>query len=326
MAHAPRIEQISIAKAFLNRPPFIHVMHGMLDGRSLPVHRHNFSEIVFVLGGECVHIENNTSYQVRPGDVLTILGAASHGFTNTRKFEICNVAFQPRVLAAYAAMLSCLPGYQALFQPPPRTSRRPSPREPFHLPPDELGPILKLLHNMEQEWLGKRPGYEALITGSFLQLIVALSRAGSGWGRRQEVGQNPCVATTIQFLEQHYAGPITLTALARNAHTSVTSLLRTFKQATDMTPIDYLIHLRLRKACELMANPSLPIKEITFKVGFSDSNYFARQFRKVMGMSASEFRHGQGRKAYRREKLVASASGQSGRRRVSRQLRVLAPA
>ena len=105
------------------------------------------------------------------------------------------------------------------------------------------------------------------------------------------MGQNPRVATAIHFMEEHYADRITLADLAGPAQMSVNSLLRVFKQATDMTPIDYLIHLRIRKACELLADPACPIKEITFKVGFTDSNYFARQFRKVMGMTASEFRH-----------------------------------
>ncbi len=290
MAHAQRIERIGTGKAFLNRPPFIHVMHGMMHGRSLPVHRHDFAEIVIVLGGTGVHLENDVSHPLQPGDVVTILGATSHGYALTRKFEICNIAFQPRVLAPYAGMLSRLPGYQALFQSPPRSHPRRPPKEPFRLQPDDLGAIMKLLHSMEQEWLSKRPGYEALITGYFLQLVAELSRASSGWGERQEVGQNPRVATTIQFMEQHYAEPITLADLAGQAQMSVNSLLRIFKQATDMPPIDYLIHLRIRKACELLADPSRPIKEITYKVGFSDSNYFARQFRKVMGMPASEFR------------------------------------
>ena len=285
MADAPQIERIGTRKAFLNRPPFIHVMHG------LPVHRHDFSEIVIVLGGTGVHLENDVSHPLQPGDVVTILGATAHGYALTRKFEICNIAFQPRVLAPYAGMLSRLPGYQALFQSPPRSQHRQPPKEPFRLQPDDLGAIMKLLHSMEQEWLSKRPGYEALITGYFLQLVAELSRASSGWGERQEVGQNPRVTAAIHYMEQHYADLITLTELAGKAKMSVNSLLRIFKQATDMTPIDYLIHLRIHKACELLANPACPIKEITFKVGFSDSNYFARQFRKVMGMTASEFRH-----------------------------------
>ena len=291
MAKPPQIERIGVRKAFLNQPPFIHVMHGMMHGQPLPVHRHDFSEIVIVLGGTGVHLENDVSHPLQPGDVVTILGATSHGYALTRKFEICNIAFQPRVLAPYAGLLSRLPGYQALFQSPPRSHHRQPPKEPFRLQPDDLGAIMKLLQRMEQEWLSKRPGYEALITGFFLQLVAELSRASSGWGERQEVGQNPRVTTTIHFMEQHYADPITLAELAGKAQMSVNSLLRIFKQATDMTPIDYLIHLRIRKACELLANPAFPIKEITFKAGFSDSNYFARQFRKVMGMTASEFRH-----------------------------------
>ena len=288
--NANRIEQIGIRKAFLNHPPFIHVLHGMMHRRSLPVHRHDFSEIVIVLGGEAVHTEDGASYSLHPGDVVTLLGSTAHGYAETRKFEICNVAFQPRVLAPYAGMLGRLPGYQALFHQGPRALRQNRLKEHFRLKPEELGAVADLLRRMEKEWITKRPGHEALLTGFFLQLVVELSRASSGWGASQELGENPSVASTIDFMEAHYAEDIALADLAARAKMSSNNLMRVFKQATDMPPIDYLIHLRIRKACELLADPSRDIKGIAFGVGFSDSNYFARQFRKVMGMTASEFR------------------------------------
>ncbi len=284
------IEHIGLRKAFLNRPPFIHVLHGMMHRRSLSVHRHDFSEIVIVLGGQAVHLEDSAEYPLQPGDVFTVLGDTSHGYRDTRKFEICNIAFRPGVLAPYAGLLGRLPGYGALFRFDARSRRQKGIREYFRLKPEELGPISDLLRRMEKEWMTKRPGYEALVTGFFLQLVVELSRASSGWGEKQAVGQNPGVASTIDFMETHYADRIALADLAARANMSANTLIRVFKQATDMTPIDYLIHLRIRKACERAADTSRPLKEIAFDVGFSDSNYFARQFRKIMGMTASQYR------------------------------------
>ncbi len=287
---ANSIQQISIRKAFLNRPPFIHVLHGMMHRRTVPVHRHNFSEIVLVLGGEARHLVDDASYLLRAGDVFTLMEATAHGYSDTRKFEICNIAFQPRVLAPYAGILGRLPGYQALFQRRAPSRRQLRITEPFRLKPEELSPIIDLLRAMEREWLTKRPGYEALITGFFLQLVVDLSRVSSGWGEKQEVGQNPIVVSCITFMDEHYAEPIRLAGLAKKANMSPNNLMRIFKQACDMTPIDYLIHMRIRKACERLIDSSRSIKEITFDVGFSDSNYFARQFRKIMGMTATAFR------------------------------------
>ena len=285
-----RIEQIGVQKAFLRRPPFIHVLHGMMHYRTLHLHRHAFSELIIVLGGEAVHTVDGVASLAHPGDVFTILGSCVHGFTETRKFEICNIAFRPGVLAPYAAMLGRLPGYHALFHGNRRAVGQKRLQEPFRLKPEELGLIADLSRTMEKEVMTKRPGYEPFITGAFLQLVVELSRASSGWGAKLELGQNSAVASIISFMEAHYSEQMPLADLAARANMSVNNLIRIFKKTTDMTPIDYLIHLRVRKACEQLADPLCSIKEITFSSGFSDSNYFARQFRKIMGMTASQFR------------------------------------
>ncbi len=68
-------------------------------------------------------------------------------------------------------------------------------------------------------------------------------------------------------------------------------LYRKFNKAVGESPLNYLNIIRIRKATkEIKINPNLSITEIAFQVGFSDSNYFARVFRKHLGMSASEYR------------------------------------
>ncbi len=55
-------------------------------------------------------------------------------------------------------------------------------------------------------------------------------------------------------------------------------------------PIDDLIGLRIQASLELLAGGELNITEIAARCGFSDSHYFARQFRRRMGLSSREFR------------------------------------
>jgi len=71
---------------------------------------------------------------------------------------------------------------------------------------------------------------------------------------------------------------------------SESSLLSTFKEATGQSPIDYLIHLRIQRAAELLCRSVQSISEIAFAVGFEDSNYFSRQFRQTMHTSPREYR------------------------------------
>jgi AraC family L-rhamnose operon transcriptional activator RhaR/AraC family L-rhamnose operon regulatory protein RhaS len=82
----------------------------------------------------------------------------------------------------------------------------------------------------------------------------------------------------------------TLQELAAAAHMSESSLLATFKDATGQSPIAYLIQLRIQRATELLRHGDQSISEIAFSVGFEDSNYFSRQFRKSMHTSPREYR------------------------------------
>jgi AraC-like DNA-binding protein len=59
-----------------------------------------------------------------------------------------------------------------------------------------------------------------------------------------------------------------------------------------VTPIAYLIHVRIRRAIDIMRSEGANVTEAAFRVGFSDSNYFSRQFRKVMGVSPRTFLKG----------------------------------
>ena len=57
-----------------------------------------------------------------------------------------------------------------------------------------------------------------------------------------------------------------------------------------MTPIKYLNELRIRNACQMLKNSNKNITEIAYDVGYSDSNYFSRVFKKVKGVSPSEYK------------------------------------
>ena len=68
------------------------------------------------------------------------------------------------------------------------------------------------------------------------------------------------------------------------------TLLPVFRKVTGYSPIDYLLHVRLAKAAELLLKSELSIFEIASECGFTDSNYFSRQFRKYYNSSPRDYR------------------------------------
>ncbi len=287
------IEHVAIKRALLDGPPYIKVMHGMLNNKSMPPHRHDFLEIVLVMGGKGMHIENGLPRPVQAGDLLIITGDMTHGYENTQDLEIGNIAFLPQVLKSYQSWLTPMPGYDRIFGKARHGSMAGTVRY-LRLYARHLADLAELVRELEAECSGREPGFEVTVTGLFLQFITRLCRVCMTPGEPAHSGPDRRIASTLQYMNLYYANfesdAITLDSLSRHAHMSTNNLIRVFKQTMDIPPIEYLIRLRIRKACELLADPERQIKDITFAVGFNDSNYFTRQFRRVMGVPPSEFR------------------------------------
>lgn len=93
-----------------------------------------------------------------------------------------------------------------------------------------------------------------------------------------------------QFMEAHLAEPLSVEELAAQAHLSHYHFIRRFQRAHHYTPRQYLIHKRIERAKELLANSELPVTEICLAVGFESLGSFSTLFHKVVGWSPSIYR------------------------------------
>jgi transcriptional regulator GlxA family with amidase domain len=71
---------------------------------------------------------------------------------------------------------------------------------------------------------------------------------------------------------------------------SESSLVRAFKSVMGRPPMEHVIKVRVTRAAELLTKTDLKITDVAFRCGFSDSNYFSRQFKQVMNASPREYR------------------------------------
>lgn len=97
------------------------------------------------------------------------------------------------------------------------------------------------------------------------------------------------VSEALQFIYEHYNEDITISTVARNLEISEGYLSRVFKKETDYTFTNYLIFYRIKLAMNLLKNCRLKIYEVADQVGYSDTTYFSAQFKKIVGISPSEY-------------------------------------
>jgi len=102
---------------------------------------------------------------------------------------------------------------------------------------------------------------------------------------------NPIVNRTINFLSKNLDKKLALTELADEVGYSPTYLINLFKKETNYSPISYFSHLKILKACEYLDYTKMKVKEISFRLGYSDPYYFTKDFTKKMGMSPRNYRN-----------------------------------
>ena len=91
-------------------------------------------------------------------------------------------------------------------------------------------------------------------------------------------------------IREKCGGNISLKSLADEFYLTSNYICLLFKKETGETFNTYLTKVRIKKAKELLEDPVLKIYEIAEKVGYSDSDYFTRKFKKLIGMTPSEYR------------------------------------
>lgn len=100
------------------------------------------------------------------------------------------------------------------------------------------------------------------------------------------------IAAVLRRLEADFAAPQPLAALAAEVGLSLYHFLRVFKGVTGVTPHQWLLRTRVRRAAHLLATTRTPITEIALDVGFDDLSNFIRTFHAEVGVSPRRYRTG----------------------------------
>lgn len=259
------------------------------------MHEHVYHEVVFVESGTAEHLSAEGKRRLVVGDVIVIKPRIWHRYTNTQGFGIINCLFDRRILVHQKVFLSLASGAFELFQKPVRKPKE-TPPTFLHASSAQQERLLSILNTMIRERHEKQIDWQGALVGSLLNLIVAISRIYHGAHRGPNTAPNDQrhdLANAIMvYLEEHFRSRISLEELSKRFHASHSHLSRVFAQRLGMGIVDYINHLRIEAACELLKNTDWPASRIASEVGYDEVPYFFRRFKREMSASPQEYRKG----------------------------------
>ncbi|MEK3790889.1 AraC family transcriptional regulator [Paenibacillus sp. FSL R7-0204] len=168
----------------------------------------------------------------------------------------------------------------------------PEDRESFHMPyafaPYTLLPLQEMGQTMDRLWQHTAPLDKLQAQTVFHRFVYELMRQIHT--SAQETSRPGVVTEAIHYIHEHYSEPITAEVLAGMCSCSTSYLFRMFKNQLGFGPIDYLIHVRIRRSKQQLLQSNARIQEIAASVGYADVYYFSRLFKKHAGCSPQRFR------------------------------------
>lgn len=147
----------------------------------------------------------------------------------------------------------------------------------------------ELVHLEDDEYLkGIQSINQAKTVQELHQLLLSLIKA-----QQKQVRYSENVERVVTILHEHYNEPLTLKEVSESLHLNVMYLGQLFKKETKKSFSVYLNHLRIEQAKWLLLHSNHNINEISNEIGYNNTTYFSKLFKKMVGQSPKEYREDQ---------------------------------
>ncbi|WP_261303155.1 AraC family transcriptional regulator [Paenibacillus andongensis] len=253
------------------------------ESQTKPEHRlgpkvYDYYLIHYVISGRGFFSSQGEEYELGAGDSFVIEPEQLISYVSDEAdpWHYCWIAFTGTQVAALVASTGVNP-----LQPIIHTKRN------RHIPV-LFRHIQQALRSKKANAQLKSIGYLHLLLGEYCETLSASTLAGVV----TEAESDRIVQQAIHYLSTQYAEPITIELMAESLGYNRAYLSRMFKRHTKVTPVTFLLKLRVDKARLLLRERlELTIEQIASSVGFYDPLYFSKQFRRWYGVSPSEYRN-----------------------------------
>lgn len=274
-------------------PIYVNRVHESFD---MQQHTHDFIEISYVAEGSGSHYIDNVSMNVTKGDLFFLPVGISHVFrpsgTNQKKpLIVYNCIFTQawmNQLLRHAATM----GEQEI---PLFFQKAAEPNEDveflsFH---EQNGEFQPLFERLFFEHKARRVGFITVMQACVEQLLVYMHRAKLEQLPHVPQASMKSIENLLAYIRINCSSPLTLVEAATKLSISERQLQRQLKKLTGMSFTTYVQHARLEACCQYLRESSNKISDIAALVGYQDMKFFNQLFKKMIGVTPSQYRQQQ---------------------------------
>ncbi len=262
--------------------------------------QHNAHELTYVRSGKMKYILGGKEFRLNAGELFVMKPGIEHSFSVIDGpvdlvvvyFAFSKLATGDRSIPGYDNVSSV--SIDQFMEFNGSTGEDKSQESGFFLTGKGRANVARLAEQIVAESETDNFAKEVMMQALSLALVVEVARTlKAAWEETLRVKQGKArelVLIARDYIEEHYAEDISVADAAGYVFLSQGYFARAFRDEMNMSPMAYLIHIRVNKACELLQRPDLKVSAIANRVGFSSPQRFNAAFRKQMGMTPMEYR------------------------------------
>ncbi len=262
-------------------PTFLFTWKGTRRRDEKNYHKHDYTEIAYILSGHGKYRLDDKLYEVSEGDLLLINPGVMHQALCTDPENPTTeffVGFSDVQFSGMYVNELPLPDGQMILHTKGELRQR----------------LFKLCASMEAENAVCWQGRYYMMKAYLIQMLLFVFReqtepmpmkAGYAF---ESVNKKYVVEQIVSYFEDHYSEKVSLDSIAENMYLSPFYVSKIFKSETGEAPIRHLINIRLEKAKEILESGwDGSIQEVAAKVGYDDAYHFSKLFKKRYGIPPS---------------------------------------
>ncbi len=263
----------------------LHVFETYQASSAVPLHFDDMVLINMIQGDKIIHMKNLHAFEYKQGQMLLL-----PAYTNLEiDFPTASMEepTQCTALVVSKDRLDYVMNYINEFMPNHQlVSEWKFDPNYFHL--YNTPEIVELLDKLFKMMMSNNPMKNVLADIYFKELVIKLLQIQSLLALEISSGSDNILTHIKDFICKHITEKLTIEQLQRVANMSKSSLTRMFRDNLGVSPMEFVIRERLKRAKQLLRT-TRSVKESCFGAGFNDVNYFVRLFKNREGITPGAF-------------------------------------